>query len=608
MPHQEAPIPQTNRFTFWFLLILLLPLSRILRSLNNFLIEQFLYDISSEEKGFIFLALLVLAIYASLYFLHKIRINYQVSNQKLLGYSIIGLLIFHYRNNYGWKFILDDYPIKIIDLFFIPVFFYWIIYLKNTGYFDLFSSPDRSAPRPNSPYLQGLALGSPRETWIEIKEFGKDLEAFCWAETQVASQAIDHRLTHYFLGDAPIHSNQDDLLDRSESAATFAQQIISLPLNPSFAIGFVGAWGSGKTSFLNLIKEKIREIQSDKILITQYNPWSRQEDYRISQHFFSLLAKLCAPYSDPLARLLPRYRNQLANRYRAQPGNLSYLLRSYYQPNESYQELFVKINQAFAQLNFKIIIFIDDIDRLPKAEVIELLTLIYKTARFQNICFLSAYDKQYIVKAIESQSEYNADYFLEKVFQMEYHLPKISRSFLKTSLLDSLSKRMEQANLSELQGIIFPQKEVSKLEEDFTLGYLENLRDVYRFSNSLSFNYRNVAGQVELDDFFRVELIKLKFPEVYRLLFHDKDKFLVKNEQPTGSAYMLKRNNYSGHFQFQDYLEAHSPEYNLQPNEIQNLCRTAEKLFIPSYDAVLQLKSFAIARPAYFANYFTSLY
>ncbi|MEO1655536.1 MAG: P-loop NTPase fold protein, partial [Bacteroidota bacterium] len=242
-----------------------------------------------------------------------------------------------------------------------------------------------------------------------------------------------HRLAHYLLGDAPISSYQDDVLGRSKSAEKFAQQILSLPISPAFAIGIVGAWGSGKTSFLNLIKEKMEAASTDKLLLMPYNPWSRQEGYRISSHFFTLLSKHCGPYSDALGRLIPQYRDQLNNRYRS--SRLPFLLRSYYQQNTTYQELFIKINQAFARLNYKIIILIDDIDRLPKEEVIELITLIYKTARLQNICFVTAYDKQYIVKAIESQSEYNADYFLEKVFQLEYHLPKISQSFLKTTLL-----------------------------------------------------------------------------------------------------------------------------------------------------------------------------
>jgi len=52
------------------------------------------------------------------------------------------------------------------------------------------------------------------------------------------------------------------------------------------------------------------------------------------------------------------------------------------------------------------------------------------------------------------------------------------------------------------------------------------MRDVTRLTNSLLLNLNKLIGEVELFDFLRLELLRLKYPSVYILLFTRTEEFL----------------------------------------------------------------------------------
>jgi predicted KAP-like P-loop ATPase len=55
------------------------------------------------------------------------------------------------------------------------------------------------------------------------------------------------------LPDYPIKSRTEDLLRRAPLAEKVASLIFEFQGDESFVIGIDGAWGSGKTSFINLV-------------------------------------------------------------------------------------------------------------------------------------------------------------------------------------------------------------------------------------------------------------------------------------------------------------------------------------------------------------------
>ena len=70
--------------------------------------------------------------------------------------------------------------------------------------------------------------------------------------------------------DAPIGSNSDDLLGRTPFVDEIVDLAITTPKEWVPRIGIYGSWGSGKTSVLNMIAERLGEAQH---VVVRFNPW-----------------------------------------------------------------------------------------------------------------------------------------------------------------------------------------------------------------------------------------------------------------------------------------------------------------------------------------------
>src|SRR5947207_12461764 len=83
--------------------------------------------------------------------------------------------------------------------------------------------------------------------------------------------------------DNPIPNKEKDLLHRYPLAKSIAGMINNFKDNDSLVIGVEGEWGSGKTSFINLILEDLRTTNA--LLIT-FNPWNFSDQNELIKDFF----------------------------------------------------------------------------------------------------------------------------------------------------------------------------------------------------------------------------------------------------------------------------------------------------------------------------------
>jgi hypothetical protein len=106
----------------------------------------------------------------------------------------------------------------------------------------------------------------------------------------------------FFYNDEPIHNFNEDSLSRTDFVSNLANSILSYNDNNGLVIGLQGKWGSGKTSIINLLVEKIEDIQKDcKIMnkhkILFFNPWNfTEQDQLISIFFKEIVAQLRTIY------------------------------------------------------------------------------------------------------------------------------------------------------------------------------------------------------------------------------------------------------------------------------------------------------------------------
>ena len=84
-------------------------------------------------------------------------------------------------------------------------------------------------------------------------------------------------------GDNPIKKPEDDVLGRAAVAQDFAEQILLLDVTEGAVVGVLGAWGSGKTSFVNLARTHWKK---NNIPVLDFNPWMFSGTQQLVESFF----------------------------------------------------------------------------------------------------------------------------------------------------------------------------------------------------------------------------------------------------------------------------------------------------------------------------------
>lgn len=312
-----------------------------------------------------------------------------------------------------------------------------------------------------------------------------------------------------FICDEPIETSQEDLLGRSDFAQILAQKLLNTQSkHQSFAMGILSSWGIGKTSFLNLIKEELKRYGT---ICIDFSPWIYGKDHNLIQDFFSEVGKHLQKYADTLPRDMMEYAQILE---KSESTSWLSVLLSLGNSGKNLKQQSLLLKRSLQKVNLPIVAFIDDLDRLGGNEIMEVLKLIRNAANFPEIKFIAAYDRAYLVEAIKQQNIVSANYYLEKIFQVEYTLPAFNRSELISYLYDECSMFISEEDNNTLNDILYSPENTVKI----AIEELLTLRDVKRYVNALKNSYKKLAGNVVLSDLMNLEILKLKYKPVYELL------------------------------------------------------------------------------------------
>ena len=193
-----------------------------------------------------------------------------------------------------------------------------------------------------------------------------------------------------FLTDSPIEKSTEDILNRSIQAKDLVAKMLATDTTKeAFTLGIVAPWGEGKTSIIKLMQNY---IPKEYISIT-FNPWIYRKKSNLTTLFFDELKNSIKPYSPTLASNIDKYADLLSNVNNGWTQFSAYLLRISNEKTTSEQYQILKDN--IKKLSRKIIVFIDDIDRLNSEEIEEMLRLVRNGSNLPNMYFVLAYDKNY---------------------------------------------------------------------------------------------------------------------------------------------------------------------------------------------------------------------
>lgn len=316
--------------------------------------------------------------------------------------------------------------------------------------------------------------------------------------------------------DKPIENDGEDSYMRKDYALTIAQKINNnFHKEGSFVIGITGHWGSGKSSFLNLINTKV----DDRVIhvIFDFKPWLSSSANNIITDFFSQLSKELAGYIPHFSNQLTKYVEALSNLNIDPALNNGFKILKW-RLSESAGNQYDKVSSILAESKLKILILVDDTDRLSAEEILELFRLVRNTANFPYLQFVITYDRDYLIKTLKVS---NAEKYMQKIFNLEISLPVFDAEVIRESLrLEVGSKIKIRESYKDV---------INSFLRSFDDGFpveklIRTRRDVIRFVNALIINTEALSGSLQdinMLDLFKLELIRYSYPGYYDRLSQD---------------------------------------------------------------------------------------
>jgi hypothetical protein len=345
--------------------------------------------------------------------------------------------------------------------------------------------------------------------------------------------------------DSPVLSTKEDRFKRSEFSLRIANLIRNRNDKNCIAFGINGAWGEGKTTVLNFISEDLKKDYPN-IIVIKFNPWRFSEESKLLESFFTTVSKdlakslsaeeakqgmsnhkvkedlkkigdILADYGDAISEIPLPVTNWLGKM-------VSVTFKKF-----SATELENKKNtlsELISKYKRKIVIIIDDIDRLSKDEVYSIFRLVKLTGDFNHFIYLLAYDEDMVSAAIGERfgdgDKLAGKNFLEKIVQIPVKLPEISLVDLSLFFANSLEEILSENKL------VINENEKKRFEGIFTSTLLFNLdtpRKIVRYCNALRFSMPMLAGEINFVDLILFEGIKIFYYAHYELIRDNAELF-----------------------------------------------------------------------------------
>lgn len=348
--------------------------------------------------------------------------------------------------------------------------------------------------------------------------------------------------------DKPVKQKEQDLFNRYKFAESIANSIKNNKNSDSVVYGISGAWGEGKTSLLNFIESELTTSYPN-VLTIKFNPWRYKDESVLLQSLFNSIArtiKNSTKQNNDKKNLVwkPKFLQKHEEPLQTDAETLGELLLEYAEiasyvklgklfntigkklSNTNLSDKKERIEKILEKIQKRIVIFVDDIDRLDKNEIYSIFRIVKLTGNFKYMTYILSFDEDMVASSIGerfSNEDSKAGYrFLEKIIQVPLNVPKAQNSALRKVCFNLVNQAVNKGNisLSEQDNRRFIQNFNS-----YIFSRLKTPRLAIRYSNSLQYSLPLLKGEVNYVDLMLLEAIKIFYPEVYVFIKTNRNLF-----------------------------------------------------------------------------------
>lgn len=345
--------------------------------------------------------------------------------------------------------------------------------------------------------------------------------------------------------DAAVQSPAEDRYGFTHVAKQLALAIEGLGRDGSAVIGLEGAWGTGKTSLLNLLRLSLEVGLPERTFVLSVSPWldggsmspveslllpvaaiiAEEEKRALSARALKRL-KRKKTLTDTASKVLrysqstARHLGPVAEMAALVPGmpNATGALKAYSDAEfltnrKTTAELRTEIGEKIIALDLSFIVVMDDLDRLEPAQAVEVVRLVKSVADFPRFRYVLSYDKSVLAHAIQTGlGVTDGAAYLQKIVQISFNLPRPEAFSLRREFISSVAALYQEVNGNGAgEGLLNDLSQVT----DIYGAALSTPREVKLVLNILRFRYSGVRDYVYLPDLCLLQLIRISNAGLY---------------------------------------------------------------------------------------------
>lgn len=333
--------------------------------------------------------------------------------------------------------------------------------------------------------------------------------------------------------DRPIQKKEDDRLGRGPFVQQLTDALVDTATHRSsgLVVSLLGAWGSGKSSILNLLEQDLRSRYANAIVL-RFDPWLIANRDSLIRQFLSdlgsVLAKDAGAASNAARKageLLSEYDDVInigidAVSLLSIPylsGGLKAAKSALKKKEKTLHQLKSEINAAIREITYPIVVLIDEVDRLDDSEVLEIMRLVKAVADFPNVSYLIAYDVDRVVEALgaSARSAEDASHrgraYLEKIVQHQVFLPALFEAELIEMFRTEVKAVVGDVKFPDSR---YSDERYSKVENAIFPNLIRTPRDMKRCIGIFRALFLMVGGEVDWMDLLGYATLLAKAPSL----------------------------------------------------------------------------------------------
>ncbi len=374
---------------------------------------------------------------------------------------------------------------------------------------------------------------------------------------------------HPFSADRPITVKSEDRLNRVKFAEAVADAIGQWHGRDSLVVGLFGEWGVGKTSIINMARERLDEKNPQPIVV-DFNPWEWTGHEELATALFREIELVLSREADPsLSGKLREYMSILEGRVsladnflrrveiavsavglaaagisslflsdtaartavvfggsfvavlaqiRAFTSRLAERFIHGRAKHRSLNEAKQDLRDALSESDSQLLIVVDDIDRLTPSDTVRMSQIIKANADLPKLVFLLAFDQHVVAQSVAETLHVDGHDYVEKIVQVGFDVPSPDQFDLATLLEDGINRATTPPPIANCLDDV----RLQFLYYQGLTALISTPRQVTRFSSMLEFQLARYIDGAAFDidpvDFIALEVIRQREPVIYSQL------------------------------------------------------------------------------------------